>query len=265
MKVSQENKRKLRGRLPRGDAAKAILDVAEKLAQTRGYNGFSYADIAVELGVTKASLHYHFPSKEALGRALIERYETEFGAALEAIDRSASSPQEKLGRYVELYDSVARNDRMCLCGMLAADVATLPNPMRESVAIFFAENEAWLTRVLSQGTKSGELQFAGTPAAMAGFIVSSLEGAMLVARGRGGPAPQHDPIAHRRKLAAASGLVLQSSSGRGFKLAALHPHPVEVVEPDDDARRLEVALRCPWIEGPCPCLIPSEPVQPHPA
>src|SRR5208282_4598313 len=68
-------------------AAAAILNVAERLAQTRGYNGFSYADIAEELGVTKASLHYHFPSKAELGRALITRYQAVFAAALETIDR----------------------------------------------------------------------------------------------------------------------------------------------------------------------------------
>src|SRR6266851_3631211 len=99
-------------------AATAILDVAERLAQTRGYNGFSYADIAAELGVTKASLHYHFPSKAELGRALIERYHGLFCAALDAIDRQTKPPQEKLKRYVGLYDAVLSNERMCLCGML---------------------------------------------------------------------------------------------------------------------------------------------------
>src|SRR5271168_5491364 len=79
-------------------AATAILDVAERLAQTRGYNGFSYADIAAELGVTKASLHYHFPSKAELGRALIVRYHGLFGAALDSIDGQTKSPHEKLKR-----------------------------------------------------------------------------------------------------------------------------------------------------------------------
>src|SRR5579863_2328216 len=102
-------------------AATAILDVAERLAQTRGYNGFSYADIAAELGVTKASLHYHFPSKAELGRALIERYRNVFGQALESIDLKTANPQEKLREYVELYNSVLNNERMCLCGMLAAE------------------------------------------------------------------------------------------------------------------------------------------------
>jgi TetR/AcrR family transcriptional repressor of nem operon len=71
--------------------------------------------------------------------------------------------------------------------MLAADVATLPGPMREGVAEFFRENETWLTGVLAAGKKRGELSFAGSSAAMAAFFVSSLEGAMLVARGRDEP------------------------------------------------------------------------------
>src|SRR5271156_3844346 len=124
-------------------AATAILDVAERLAQTRGYNGFSYADIASELGVTKASLHYHFPSKAELGRALIERYRALFGAALEVIDQQAKNPYEKLQQYVELYSSVLSNERMCLCGMLAAEYATLPAPMQEGLKSFFDANERW--------------------------------------------------------------------------------------------------------------------------
>src|ERR1700728_4433475 len=86
-------------------AATAILDVAEHLAQTRGFNGFSYADIAVQLRVTKASLHYHFPSKAELGRALVERYHENFVAALAAIDRTVTSAPDKLKRYAGLYDS----------------------------------------------------------------------------------------------------------------------------------------------------------------
>ena len=103
---------------PPSAAASAILDAAERLAQTRGYNGFSYADIAVQLGVTKAALHYHFASKAALGAALIARYHLAFGAALKAIDANAGQPRKMLQQYVELYSSVLSNNRMCLCGML---------------------------------------------------------------------------------------------------------------------------------------------------
>ena len=72
-----------------------ILDVAEKLVQTRGFNGFSYADIAAVLKVTKASLHYHYPGKADLGKELIERYERNFLAALDAIDAAAKDADRK--------------------------------------------------------------------------------------------------------------------------------------------------------------------------
>jgi TetR/AcrR family transcriptional regulator, transcriptional repressor for nem operon len=166
-------------------AATAILDVAEQLAQTRGYNGFSYADIASQLGVTKASLHYHFPSKAELGRALIERYETVFGAALEAIDQQAEEPYKKLQRYVGLYSSVLSNDRMCLCGMLAAEYATLPAPMQEGLKLFFDANERWLTTVLEHGLRSRALLFRESASERARMLLGALEGAMLMARSYG--------------------------------------------------------------------------------
>jgi TetR/AcrR family transcriptional regulator, transcriptional repressor for nem operon len=169
-------------------AATAILDVAEQLAQTRGYNGFSYADIAAQLGVTKASLHYHFPSKADLGCALIERYRIVFGTALEAIDQSAREPGKKLRLYVGLYDSVLRNDRMCLCGMLAAEHATLPALMQDGLRSFFEANELWLRRVLKDGARMGHFVFKESANDRARVLLGALEGAMLVARSYGDPA-----------------------------------------------------------------------------
>ncbi|TMB21862.1 MAG: TetR family transcriptional regulator [Deltaproteobacteria bacterium] len=86
------------------DTAQRILDVAERLVQTQGFNGFSYADIAAELGITKASLHYHFVTKAALGSALITRYGAEFGRALEEIDQSAVDAREKLRRFARIFE-----------------------------------------------------------------------------------------------------------------------------------------------------------------
>jgi TetR/AcrR family transcriptional regulator, transcriptional repressor for nem operon len=172
---------------PSTEAAKAILDIAEELAQTRGYNGFSYADIAAKLGVTKASLHYHFASKAELGRALIARYHHGFGAALDSIDKRPATPPGKLRHYVELYDEVIRNDRMCLCGMLAAEYTTLPAPMQEALKGFFDLNERWLASVLQQGRKAGLLAFAESAKERARVLLGSLEGAMLVARSYGEP------------------------------------------------------------------------------
>ena len=87
----------------RTEAAQRIMDTAEQLAQTCGFNGFSYADIAVRLGVTKASLHYHFPTKAELGRALIARYHVKFAQELAAIGASAAGPSGHLRSYMDLY------------------------------------------------------------------------------------------------------------------------------------------------------------------
>jgi len=170
-----------RGRRP-GTAGR-ILDIAERLVQTRGFNAFSYADVAAALGVQKASLHHHFATKADLGVAVIGRYREGFLRELAAIEAETEDAGERLARYAELYGAVLRQKRMCLCGMLAADVATLPRPLRESLAAFFAENEAWLCRVLETGRRRREIRFTGAAAPLAAFFVSALEGAMLVARG----------------------------------------------------------------------------------
>jgi len=163
-------------------AAERILDTAEKLVQSRGFNGFSYADIARELDVTKASLHYHFPSKEQLGRALIVRYEAAFAQELGAIRQQVSEAPERLRRYVKLYDAVLRNDRVCLCGMLAAEYVTLPGAMQVQLRRFFRSNERWLAAVLEEGRAAGRLFFEGSARERAGVLLGALEGTMLVGR-----------------------------------------------------------------------------------
>jgi TetR/AcrR family transcriptional regulator, transcriptional repressor for nem operon len=172
----------MRTQTARTNTADRMLDLAERLVQTRGFNGFSYADIASALEVTKASLHYHFPTKAELGRRLIERYSDAFTTALAALDESGVDAGEKLRAYVDIYAGVLRNERMCLCGMLAADYVTLPEPMKSAVTRFFEANERWLAAVLENGRTEGYLQFAGDPLEVARLMVGSLEGAMLVAR-----------------------------------------------------------------------------------
>ncbi len=162
--------------------ASAILDIAERLVQSRGFNGFSYADIASELGITKASLHYHFPGKAELGESLIRRYSARFGEALVEIDGRQAPALEKLRAYCDLYRVVLRSERMCLCGMLAAEYETLPTAMRDAVVVFFDENQGWLANLLGDGRATDDLHFTGSPDEAAHEIIAALEGAMLVSR-----------------------------------------------------------------------------------
>jgi len=169
------------------NTAGRILDVAERLIQTKGFNAFSYADIASELGVTKASLHYHFATKALLGVRIVERYAANFEGALHAITHRERASASKLRAYIDLYEGVLRHGRMCLCGMLAADLETLSPETRERLQAFFDMNERWLAALLEHGRAAGELKFEGTAIHEARYLVGGLEGAMLIARSYGDP------------------------------------------------------------------------------
>jgi len=183
-----------RSRTDERSTAERILDVAEQLVQNRGYNAVSYADVAAELDLTKAALHYHFAGKAELGEALLNRYVTRFAQALAVIDAKPVDATSKLTSYADLYLYVLQRQRMCLCGMLAAEFQTLPEPMRTIVVRFFKDNETWLSRVLSQGRTEGTLHFTGSTREAARFLIAALQGAMLVAR------PFEDTVRFRKAV-----------------------------------------------------------------
>ncbi|MBA3805921.1 MAG: TetR/AcrR family transcriptional regulator, partial [Acidobacteria bacterium] len=129
--------------------AERIMDAAQRMVQTRGYNAFSYADISALVGIRKASIHYYFPSKKDLGKELVARYRAGFRDKLDQMDNKTDDSRRKLKAYAQLYlDALRDEDRMCLCGMLASDIATLPEEVRREVVDFFADNEAWLAKTL---------------------------------------------------------------------------------------------------------------------
>ena len=166
--------------------AERIMEAAQRMVQTRGFNAFSYADISAQVGIRKASIHYYFPSKKDLGRELVARYRAAFRDKLDLIDIETGDPRRKLKSYAQLYlDALRDDDRMCLCGMLASDIATLSEDVRREVVSFFADNEAWLTKALADGRHAQVLSFRGPAKSEAQFFLSGLQGAMLVARSYG--------------------------------------------------------------------------------
>jgi TetR/AcrR family transcriptional repressor of nem operon len=169
----------------RQETSDQILDIAQGLIQTRGYNAFSYADISAALGITKASLHYHFRTKCDLGLALVERYHRALQAKLDAIDRAFDTAPDQLRAYVAIYADVLTDNRMCLCGMLAAEFETLAKPVQDALDRYFETNERWLAGTLARGRAAGTLDFPGEARDVAQFLVDALEGAMLMARSHG--------------------------------------------------------------------------------
>jgi TetR/AcrR family transcriptional regulator, transcriptional repressor for nem operon len=207
-----------------------ILDVAERLVQMRGFNGFSYADIAAEVGITKASLHYHFATKAELGRTLIERYTEAFGAALQQIEASRADAHARLQAYAKLYADVLAEKRMCLCGMVAAEYGTLPPPMQDAIRVFFEFNERWLATLLEEGRAKGSLHLKVPPREAARMLVGALEGEMLIARAYGDP---------QRFVSAAALLLaqLRPDGTRGRRGAGIGPAIRPAVRHPPDRRR----------------------------
>ncbi len=158
------------------DTTKRILDIAERTARQGGYNSFSFREIAAEIGIKSASVHYHFPTKEILGEALAERYTNRFLETLGAPD--TDSPQEMLRRYVATYGKALKNDGlMCLCGMFGAEIDHLPDSVARKTRSFFERNMAWLEHVCvasGLGEKAAHQRAA--------HMIASLEGAMILAR-----------------------------------------------------------------------------------
>ena len=171
----------------RSETAEQILDLAETLIQTRGYSAFSYQDIADRLGIRKASIHYHFPSKADLGIAVVDRYVARFGAALDAIAADETQPSmAMLEFYVEPYVGYAKTpDRVCLCGALAGEILALPPEVRSRVDGFFRIHQAWLARILKRGAARGEFRLVAPASRLARFIFAALQGALLVKRTTG--------------------------------------------------------------------------------
>jgi TetR/AcrR family transcriptional regulator, transcriptional repressor for nem operon len=162
------------------------MDLAESFIQDKGFNGFSYAHIASELDVKNAAIHYHFPSKENLACAVIQRYRDRFQLWINNSRVKDLSPQEKLDWFFSIYTNTrADNGKVCLAGSLETEFQTLPPSLREQTQALTNELLTWLQATLNEGREAGVFHFSGDPASKAALILSSLQGALQMARALG--------------------------------------------------------------------------------
>lgn len=164
------------------DTATQLMDAARVLIQDRGYNAFSYKDLAEQVGIRTASIHYHFPSKGDLGVAVMERYLAGLEEGLALIDHRARTHRARIRSLVRIYAETEAAGAICLCGSLAADQATLPRKLREAVATYVERTEGWLAGVVRDGVEAGEFGYAGRPADLAASLLASLQGALILSR-----------------------------------------------------------------------------------
>lgn len=173
---------------PGTNTASRIIETAQELIQTRGYNAFSYADIAKQLQISTASLHYHFPTKADLCLRLVKQQRQNLAVLFGDIDHSCSGAAGRLRRYADIYSTLMEAGCHSLWGMLAAEIDTLPSTVTEEVRLLFSDSERWLSVVLADGRESRVLNFMGTPQELARFVVGAFEGAILLARVHGNAA-----------------------------------------------------------------------------
>ncbi|MGZ9221744.1 MAG: TetR/AcrR family transcriptional regulator [Anaerolineales bacterium] len=165
---------------------RAILDLAEAFLQDKGFNGFSYAHIAAELNVKNAAIHYHFPTKEALACAVIQRYRDRFQLWINNGRIEDLPPQGKLDWFFSIYTNTrADNGKVCLAGSLETEFNSLPASLRDQTEALTRELLAWLQATLNEGREAGVFHFSGNPASKAALILSSLQGALQMARALG--------------------------------------------------------------------------------
>jgi AcrR family transcriptional regulator len=165
---------------------RAIMDLAETFIQEKGFNGFSYAHIAKELDVKNAAVHYHFPTKEELACAVIQRYRDRFQLWINNSRIKVLSPQEKLEWFFSIYtDTRADNGKVCLAGSLETEFRSLPISLQEQTEGLTRELLNWLQATLQEGREAGVFSFGGDAASKAALILSSLQGALQMARALG--------------------------------------------------------------------------------
>lgn len=166
-----------------------ILASTRHLLISGGYNGFSYADISEIVGIRKASIHHHFPSKVDLVRELVKRYREDGQASVAILEQKVPNALDILKTYANHWAACIEDASRsyCVCAMLASELPSLPTEVATEVTNFFRFISSWLTSVMERGSKQGELSLTSAPHVEAETFLATIYGAMLSARANGKP------------------------------------------------------------------------------
>jgi len=170
------------------DTRGELLLEAEALIRRHGYSGFSYADLALAVGIRKASIHHHFPTKENLAAALVAAYDERYDAEIDRITSETRDTIERVAAYGQLYLQGVEQGLGCLCAVLAMELDNLPDRLRIEIVGFFGKHILWLEAILREGLANETVRSDIDPAAHARMIIATLEGALMMERVMAGPA-----------------------------------------------------------------------------
>lgn len=176
-------------RLELSPQADRILDCAQALIAEGGYSGFSYADISAHVGITKPSIHHHFPRKSDLVRVLVQRYRAAAVDGMSAMNANIPDPLARLRAYATWWSVCIGEGSMpiCICAMLAAELPVIPEEVAVEVRSHFTHLATWLENVLASGKAKKLFHLKGSAADEAQAFMATVHGAMLSARACGDP------------------------------------------------------------------------------
>jgi len=164
------------------DTATTLMDTAENLARRRGFDAFSFADLATAAGIRKSSVHYHFPTKAELAIKLITRYSGRFFEALDDLAETAPDARSRMAGLIGLYRGALEDGQsMCLCVSFSSSISSLPNEVQSSVEDFRKHTTAWIAETFAVAKTDGSMMVLRAPEAEAASTFALLEGAQIAA------------------------------------------------------------------------------------
>jgi TetR/AcrR family transcriptional repressor of nem operon len=166
-----------------------IVVCTQSLLATRGYNGFSYADISEKVGISKASIHHHFPSKAELVEVVVKLYRQETRKGVAAIEAHTDVPLDRLRAYTGYWERCIGDGSapICICAMLASELPAIPEAVATEVRGHFQDLTGWLSSVLANGAAVGTFRLRGNADAEAAAFLATVHGGMIAARVHGYP------------------------------------------------------------------------------
>jgi len=163
-----------------------LLDLGEKAIRSRGFAGFSYADLARDAGIRKASIHHHFPVKADLGLALVQRYASDLSDGLNTIRTDAENAGEAMRGAIALYrDALQDGTSACLCAALATDTALLDEATLKALKAANDATRSWFEGVYEIAVNDGSITIDSDPTDEAAATLALLQGAQLLAKAAG--------------------------------------------------------------------------------
>lgn len=169
--------------------AEKIRDAAHNLIASKGYAGFSYADVADVVGIRKASIHHHFPTKVDLVVAALKEHRSQLMAATSGLNEGISDPLQRLKLYVQHWEGCIRSNNrpICIAALLGAELPGLPQEIRSEVEAHYKDLSGWFRATLKEGVKRGSIRLDHSVEAEAQSFVALIHGAMFSARVYGSP------------------------------------------------------------------------------